>query len=269
VVVAQLMLDPFYRTMEGFACLVEKDFSSFGHPFHTRCAHGEGTGGSGGGQSASNAVVGGGAGGQDEGQRSPIFLQFLDCVYQIVNQYPDCFEYNTKYLLVVSEHVYSCRFGNFLCDTERERELVAGIRQRTHSLWDYLDEREDVKNHGYDAMQGGGTLLMPLPMLLRNVSLWTDRHCMYASKATSRSVVDTGVPSIRVKSSYDTDQQSPLITDQEAKAWIAQCTVLQQPPSLFSIGNEDDGDQGDCDANGDEGDAKVFNESTLGEMVAN
>jgi hypothetical protein len=30
---------------------------------------------------------------------------------------------------------------------------------------------------------------MPLPTLLRGISLWTDRHAMYGPKATSRSPV--------------------------------------------------------------------------------
>lgn len=180
---AQLLLDPYYRTMAGFACLVEKDFMSFGHPFHTRCGHGEGRDGAGsaaaGGNNAGSTV--------DEGQISPIFLQFLDCVYQLVRLYPECFEFNTRYLLCLSDNVYSCRFGNFLCDTERERELVAGIRQRTHSVWDYLEGRSDrVRNRQYNAETAAGVLLMPLPTLLRNMTLWTDRHCMHGPKATTR-----------------------------------------------------------------------------------
>merc|ERR1712038_949122 len=73
---AQLLLDPYYRTRVGFSCLIEKDFLALGHPFHTRCGHGEGRdrNGSSSGQST------------DEGQLAPIFIQFLDCVYQIVNQ---------------------------------------------------------------------------------------------------------------------------------------------------------------------------------------
>lgn len=176
---AQLLLDPFYRTREGFSTLVEKDFMSFGHPFHTRCAHGEGRGDSG----TSNVS---GAPSVDEGQISPIFIQFLDCVFQLVNQYPECFEFNAKYLLIVSEHVYSCRFGTFLCDTERERELVAGIRQRTYSLWDYLESRDDLISACYNEKDSDGVMLMPLPTLLRNVTLWSDRHCMYGPKPTTR-----------------------------------------------------------------------------------
>jgi myotubularin-related protein 1/2 len=179
---AELLLDPFYRTREGFSCLIEKDFMSFGHPFHTRCAHGEGRGDAGAPSS--------GATSSDEGQISPIFLQFLDCVYQIVKLYPECFEFNTKYLMALSEHVYSCRFGNLLCDTERERELVAGIRQRTHSLWDYLDERKDTLNDKFSEATSSGVLLMPLATLLRNVSLWTERHCMHGPKPTDRWLVD-------------------------------------------------------------------------------
>lgn len=184
---AQLFLDPYYRTRTGFSCLVEKDFLALGHPFHTRCGHGEGKG--------SDQSGAGSSSGSDE--ISPIFLQFLDCVFQIVNQYPDYFEFNTKYLLLLSEHIYSCRFGTLLCDTEREREVVASIRQRTYCLWEYLDSCPDLVNKNFihkddfdeaDVLNGKGCLLMPLSCLLRNVTLWTDRHCMHSAKPSLRSI---------------------------------------------------------------------------------
>ena len=36
---AQLLLDPYFRTITGFCTLVEKEFCSFGHPFQLRHAH--------------------------------------------------------------------------------------------------------------------------------------------------------------------------------------------------------------------------------------
>ena len=172
---AQLLLDPYYRTRVGFSVLVEKDFMSFGHPFHLRCAHGEGRN-----QTAVPQA-------NDEAQISPVFLQFLDCVYQIVHLFPECFEFNAQYLLDLSFHVYSCRFGNMLCDTERERETLAGIRLRTYSVWEYLDSKPECKNDCFN--DGSGVLLMPLSMLLRNVKLWMERHCRYSRRPTLRSVI--------------------------------------------------------------------------------
>mmetsp|Transcript_27117 Transcript_27117/g.41614 ORF Transcript_27117/g.41614 Transcript_27117/m.41614 type:complete len:761 (+) Transcript_27117:531-2813(+) len=167
---SQLLIDAYYRTMEGFATLIEKDFMSFGHPFHTRCAHGEGRGE---GVSASG----------DEGQVSPIFLQFLDCVYQLVHMYPQYFEFTEDYLLELSDHVYSCRFGTLLCDTERERELVAGIRQRTYCLWDHLESHPKASrvSRSYNK-DYTGMLMMPHSTLMRNVKLWTKRHAMHGPR---------------------------------------------------------------------------------------
>lgn len=107
-------------------------------------------------------------------------------MFQLVNQFPDYFEFNTRYLLLLSENIYSCRFGTLLCDSEREREVVAGIRQRTYCMWEYLDAIPELVNPMFDkaASEKARVLMMPLPMLLRNVTLWTDRYCMYGSKAT-------------------------------------------------------------------------------------
>lgn len=166
---SQLFLDSYYRTLHGFGVLIEKDFMSFGHPFHLRSAHGEGR------SDTKNSSQS-----NDEGQISPIFLQFLDCVYQLVELYPSAFEFNTQYLLKLSFHVYSCRFGNMLCDTEREREALAGIRQRTYSIWDYLEKIPECANTNY--VRSEDVILMPLPTVLRNVKVWKERHFTFSPK---------------------------------------------------------------------------------------
>lgn len=169
---AQLMLDSYYRTIEGFASLITKEFHSFGHPFHLRSAHGEM-------RSSSTGTISSNIDGSN--QTSPILLQFLDCVYQLINLFPNYFEYTSRYLIVLADHIYSCRFGTFLCDNEKERECVANVRARTDCVWDYLDELGGlVKNPFYEKYNQ--VLLPPTSMVLRSITLWNDFFCRYTPK---------------------------------------------------------------------------------------
>jgi len=162
--IAQLFLDPFYRTMNGFKILVEKEWCSFGHPFQMRCAHGQ--------DKAS----------REDNQMAPIFLQFLDCVWQIMRQHPHYFEFNARYLLTLADNIYSGRFGTFLfsCDMDRLNYLKANNFRRWVDIWTYLHyNRAALTNPLFLDPRADHTptthVLMPqLPQLLRNVTVWTD-----------------------------------------------------------------------------------------------
>ena len=79
VSLAELILDPYYRTFEGFKVLIEKEWLEFGHKFADRCGNGPNC--------------------EDPYERSPVFLQWLDCVHQILSQFEECFEFNIDYLV--------------------------------------------------------------------------------------------------------------------------------------------------------------------------
>ena len=57
--------------------------------------------------------------------RSPVFLQFIDCVFQIKNQFPNAFEFRDNFLIEILDQLYSCRFGTFLCNMEKERQQAS------------------------------------------------------------------------------------------------------------------------------------------------
>lgn len=181
----QISLDPYYRTMEGFMILVEKDWLSFGHRFCERSAH-----------LSSPSVF------HDNSSRlsislaaeslslndkkenelndfttfasenpitsafkrhryttnmklsSPVFQQFLDCVHQLLIQYPTAFEFNERFLRRLVYHLYSCQYGTFLFDNERERVLNHASKT-TRSVWDYFRSRKrEFTNLEYKSMEG-------------------------------------------------------------------------------------------------------------------
>lgn len=119
------MLDPFYRTIEGFAIVIEKEWLSFGHRFAQvslvfcslslsfflmvlscqRTGHEP--------RKMSNV---------NDPERSPVFLQFCDCVFQLTKMCPCAFEFNDLLLDDLMDAVYSCHFGTFLFDSDKERD---------------------------------------------------------------------------------------------------------------------------------------------------
>ncbi|XP_068919132.1 myotubularin-related protein 1 isoform X3 [Petaurus breviceps papuanus] len=119
---AMLMLDSYYRTIQGFEALVEKEWTSFGHRFALRVGHGDDN--------------------HADADRSPIFLQFIDCVWQMTKQFPSAFEFNELFLITILDHLYSCLFGTFLCNCEQQR-LKEGVNTKTISLWSYINSQLD------------------------------------------------------------------------------------------------------------------------------
>ncbi|ODN00265.1 Myotubularin-related protein 3 [Orchesella cincta] len=117
VALAEILLDPYYRSLEGFQVLVEREWLDFGHKFADRCGQPVGS--------------------EDANERCPVFLQWLDCLHQLIRQFPTAFEFNLTYLVKLAQHTYSNLFGTFICNTAKERQ-ACGLERLTHSVWRFL-----------------------------------------------------------------------------------------------------------------------------------
>ncbi|KAM6218022.1 myotubularin-related protein 11 isoform 2-T2 [Rhynchocyon petersi] len=90
------------RTLVGFQSLVQREWVAAGHPFLTRL---------------------GGTGANEEG---PVFLLFLDCVWQLLQQFPAEFEFSEFFLLALHDSVRVPDTLTFLRDTPWERGKQSG-----------------------------------------------------------------------------------------------------------------------------------------------
>ncbi|XP_078044859.1 phosphatidylinositol-3-phosphate phosphatase isoform X2 [Augochlora pura] len=155
---AMLMLDPYYRTIKGFEVLIEKEWLSFGHKFQQRIGHGD--------EHHSDA------------DRSPVFLQFMDCVWQISRQLPNALEFNEHFLITILDHLYSCRFGTFLYNSERER-VQAQVKQKTVSLWSYINSQLSLyQNPLYWSQPTYQPVLLPIASM-RYIRPWKSVYCRW------------------------------------------------------------------------------------------
>ncbi|CAM1311535.1 MTMR12 (predicted) [Pycnogonum litorale] len=116
----QLILDPQCRTVQGFQSLIQKEWVAFGHRFADRL----------------NLVRGG------EQEESPVFLLFLDCVWQLIQQFPTVFEFTETYLIVLWDSTKIVLFDTFLFNSPKQRfdalyYADGNENVRLNSVWDW------------------------------------------------------------------------------------------------------------------------------------
>ncbi|XP_039622486.1 myotubularin [Polypterus senegalus] len=150
---SMLMLDSYFRTIYGFEVLVQKEWISFGHKFSSRIGHGDKN--------------------HTDADRSPIFLQFIDCVWQMTKQFPTAFEFNEHFLITIVDHLYSCRFGTFLFNCESVRDTQE-VKLKTPSLWSLINSNiEKYTNPFYT--KDSSRVLYPVASM-RHLDLWVNYY---------------------------------------------------------------------------------------------
>merc|ERR1719186_29505 len=132
-----------------------KDWLMFGHKFADRCGFLAG----------------------DAKEISPIFSQFIDATWQLLIQFPQSFQFNEKYLLTIHDHVYSCQFGTFIGNCQKER-LEDKLSSRTYSLWGFLTNNADeFVNPLYDHSSHQDILKPNLSP--QNILFWRGLYCRF------------------------------------------------------------------------------------------
>uniref|UniRef100_A0A8C1UHE8 Myotubularin n=1 Tax=Cyprinus carpio TaxID=7962 RepID=A0A8C1UHE8_CYPCA len=164
---AMLMLDSYYRTLRGFQVLLEKEWISFGHKFASRIGHGDKN--------------------HADQDRSPIFLQFIDCVWQMTKQFPTAFEFNERLLVVILDHLYSCRFGTFLYNCESARESN-NVRGKTVSLWSFVNSDTSLYINPFFTPESS-RVLYPVASM-RHLELWVTYYIRWNPRILHQSPVE-------------------------------------------------------------------------------
>ncbi|XP_061620616.1 myotubularin isoform X2 [Phyllopteryx taeniolatus] len=210
---AMLMLDSHYRTLKGLQVLIEKEWISFGHKFTSvrnfTCVRPECRSGCLLGFAKNTAVcvcvcacaracvclivlvrvqrIGHGDKNHADQDRSPIFVQFMDCVWQMSKQFPTAFEFNERLLLTILEHLYSCRFGTFLYNCESAREQNA-LRQKTVSLWSLVNSKTELYLNPFYTPESG-RVLYPVASM-RHLELWVTYYIRWNPRIRQQSPVE-------------------------------------------------------------------------------
>lgn len=133
---AQLILDSHYRTIRGFQSLLQRMWVLGGHPFTLRCGHIK---------TRTKEMEKE----EKESQESPVFLHFLDCVFQLMNQFPSAFEFSETYLLGLFDALLSCMFDTFLLDSEHQRHNLSQSElegKPMTSLWEFMTDHLSDSN---------------------------------------------------------------------------------------------------------------------------
>ncbi|XP_064898936.1 myotubularin-related protein 11 isoform X2 [Columba livia] len=94
-----LLGDPRCRTLRGFQSLVQREWVAAGHPFPHRMGLLR-------------------RGPRDE---APVFLLFLDCVWQLVRQFPAAFGFTEAFLLALHDSSFAPYSSTFLFSCQRQR----------------------------------------------------------------------------------------------------------------------------------------------------
>lgn len=121
----QIVLDHHTRTTTGFQSLIQKEWVAMGHPFCDRLG----------------LVIN-----QNSTEQSPLFLLFLDCVFQLLQQFPEEFEFSETFLTTIWDSVFVPMFDTFQFNCEFDRYQASRRQDEKiilRPVWDWGEQFAD------------------------------------------------------------------------------------------------------------------------------
>ncbi|KAL3276331.1 hypothetical protein HHI36_011714 [Cryptolaemus montrouzieri] len=115
--IIQIILDPHFRTKYGLQSLIQKEWVAMGHQFAYRLGH----------------IL------DKDVEFCPLFLLFLDCVWQLLQQFPTAFKFSETYLTTLWDSVGISIFDTFLFNCEHDRVVAETGQDKLvlRSVWDW------------------------------------------------------------------------------------------------------------------------------------
>ena len=99
---------------------------------------------------------------------------------QIMQQFPDVFEFNENLLCVVLDHLYSCLFGTFLCNNDKERWEMK-LTKETQSLWSFVNskQRSLFLNQMYPKPVGSKVAIFPIASIRSSLHIFNKKCLLF------------------------------------------------------------------------------------------
>ncbi|ERE88442.1 myotubularin-related protein 11 [Cricetulus griseus] len=198
----QLLLAPEARTLFGFQSLVQREWVAAGHPFLTRLGE---TG---------------------AGEEAPVFPLFLDCVWQLLQQFPAEFEFSEFFLLALHDSIRVPDTLTFLRNTPWERGKKSG----------QFNSYTQVYTPEYGQSLAGSSVNLQL-------SVW-DWDLRYSKEQISQFLNPGYNPEHRPDSWLPRQQASFMVPGRPSSVWLFSRGALtalnrlcpwQDSPSLLAV----------------------------------
>lgn len=205
VSLVQILLDPYYRTQAGFQTLIDKEWVAAGHPFPERLD-----------------ILGQG---RTSPEAAPVFLFFLDCVWQLQTQFPLAFEFSETYLTNLWDCCHVGIYDAFLFGNNRQR-WEALKQQPYRSVWDWVGPQSRLSPQDLELFKN------PLHLLQRSKEL--------LSVGSQEGSGDRGIPSFSedlLLLQLDPTVKALSVWTQCYFRWIPKAEVVNGDPATLFLHN--------------------------------